>query len=140
MLQTPRTIDEVKKLFKAQFVYSEFPLYTLREESSMSYFDHLRDRKEFLSEIINTATGNRLYKFWTFTDWREHPTFFEVERGIDRFVYVPGKGIVGGSFDFYFYHYRAKLNLTIADFIKNIDKEKVMVDESVLEELGVAEL
>lgn len=75
MLQTPRTIDEVKKLFKAQFVYSEFPLYTLREESSMSYFDHLRDRKEFLSEIINTATGNRLYKFWTFTDWREHPTF-----------------------------------------------------------------
>lgn len=41
------------------------------------------------------------YKFWQFSDWRVADGY-NVKRGIDRFVYVPDIGIIGGSFDFYF--------------------------------------
>lgn len=42
-----------------------------------------------------------VYKFWQFTDWpiNDGPDY---ARGIDRFIYVPELGIIGGSFDAWF--------------------------------------
>ncbi|MDR2283821.1 MAG: hypothetical protein LBE37_11455 [Sphingobacterium sp.] len=59
-------------------------------------------------------------------------------RGIDRFVYVPNKGIVGGSYDFYFkdplprdYKQVARRNINMAEFKKNIYDEKIMLAKEV---------
>lgn len=41
------------------------------------------------------------YLFWTFTDWHK-ASGLNAHRGIDRFAYIEGKGIVAGSYDFYF--------------------------------------
>jgi len=41
------------------------------------------------------------YQFWNFTDWQVMDGW-NVQRGVDRFIYIPGKGIVGGSYDFWF--------------------------------------
>ncbi len=129
--QTPHRIVDVERIFHEEYKELEFPLYTLRDPLKFNMFARLRDRREYLSEIFTNAKGVSLYKFWTYTDWHEHRIYYEVERGIDRFVYLPGKGIVGGSFDFYFYYHREALGLTVKDFIDNIRAEKVMIDASI---------
>ncbi|MCS3556176.1 hypothetical protein EDF66_10399 [Sphingobacterium sp. JUb20] len=58
----------------------------------------------YLSDII-TIGKEIAYKFGTYASWNivdgwNYPS------GIDRLVYISGKGIVGGSFDFYFESYR----------------------------------
>ncbi|RQO71657.1 hypothetical protein DBR43_10420 [Pedobacter sp. KBW06] len=45
--------------------------------------------------------GYKCYKFWQFTDWRVADGL-NLRRGIDRFLYVPELGIIGGSFDSWF--------------------------------------
>ncbi|KGE14252.1 hypothetical protein [Sphingobacterium deserti] len=129
--QTPHRIVDFEKIFRQTYKGLEFPLYTLREPLKFSWFSRLRDRREYLSDILTNGEGTRLYKFWTYTDWHEHRVYYEIERGIDRFIYLPEKGIVGGSFDFYFYFHRKELGLTVKDFIDNIRAEKVMLDESI---------
>ncbi|AOM79196.1 hypothetical protein BFS30_19705 [Pedobacter steynii] len=54
----------------------------------------------FHSENLNLF-GYDAYKFWQFTDWPtiDGPNY---SRGIDRFIYVPELGIIGGSFDAWF--------------------------------------
>jgi len=123
-------IAKIKDIFEKTFKESEFPLFTLRENSRSSRFDRLRDRKEFLSKkyIIKDTEA---YQFWTYTDWHEDYKLYEYQRGVDRFVYLPGKGIVGGSYDFYFFKNRKQLKLTVADFIKNMLEEKVMIADNL---------
>ena len=103
--------------------YSEY-------SSNYSVFDRIRDRKEFLSKSIQI--GNHVaYQFWTFTDWHCKQYEYEVERGIDRFVYIADKGIVGGSFDFYFYFHRKEIALDSTRFRDNIYNEKVMIAKDI---------
>lgn len=47
---------------------------------------------------INGMNG---YKFWQFTDWRVDDGL-NIQRGVDRFIYIPNMGIVAGSFDYWF--------------------------------------
>ncbi|MDO4782277.1 MAG: hypothetical protein Q4A09_03550 [Capnocytophaga felis] len=54
----------------------------------------------YLSEITYKNNEN-IYRFWTFDDWHIRKGY-NYHRGIDRFAYIKGKGIVGGSYDFYF--------------------------------------
>lgn len=96
----------------------------------MRRFDRLRDRKEFLSRKY-LIKGAEAYQFWTYTDWHEDYRSYEYNRGIDRFVYIPGKGIIGGSYDFYFFKHRKELNLTISKFIENMLEEKVMIADRI---------
>lgn len=125
---TPISILDFERLHKEIYPSTVFPLYTLRSPVYSSTFDRLRDRREYLSAVID-LNGTKAYRFWTYTDWHTQTFDYEVDRGIDRFIYVPGKGIVGGSFDFYFYFHRRKIGFTIADFIENIKKEKIMLAE-----------
>lgn len=75
--------------------------------------------------------GNKAYQFWTFDGWWEHDGYNEY-RGIDRFLYLPNKGIIGGSYDFYF---RFKPNISSNEYYtapngllwNNIINEKIMI-------------
>ncbi|CEN34388.1 conserved exported hypothetical protein [Capnocytophaga cynodegmi] len=67
----------------------------------------------YLSQI-EQKDNEKIYYFWTFDDWRKENHYtsnrkirkeignYSYHRGIDRFAYIEGKGIVGGSYDFYF--------------------------------------
>jgi len=126
--QDPLTITQMEGIFKKRYPHEDFPPYTIGNTPyDYPTFDYLRDRKEYLSKVIKFNNGILGYQFWTFTDWHTHDHEFEVDRGIDRFVYVPGRGIIGGSFDFYFYFNRKKLPIKYTDFLNNIKEEKVMI-------------
>jgi len=127
--QEPLKITEMETIFKKRYPGTNYPPYTIGDTpySYSSAIDYLRDRKEFLSKTIKFQNGEIGYQFWTYTNWHTHDHELEVDRGIDRYVYVPGKGIVGGSFDFYFYFYRKKLPIKFSDFLNNVKEEKVMI-------------
>ncbi len=126
--QEPLKITEMEAIFKKRYPHEEFPAYTIGNTPyDYPTFDYLRDRREYLSKVIKFKNGAMGYQFWTYTDWHTHDHELEVDRGIDRFVYVPGNGIVGGSFDFYFYFYRKKLPIKYSDFLNNVKEEKVMI-------------
>ncbi|WP_157278749.1 hypothetical protein [Olivibacter sitiensis] len=83
----------------------------------------------FLSH--STATGrDTAYHYWLFSDWSTQDAPNR-HRGIDRFVYVPGKGIIGGSFDFYFLQLQKKLWLSDNFFYEAYVKEQVMLPSQV---------
>ncbi|MEN5436510.1 hypothetical protein ABE545_22965 [Sphingobacterium faecium] len=126
--QEPLSVLKMEHIFKKRYPKDTFPLYTIGESPySYSSFDYLRDRKEYLAKVIKLSNDNLAYQFWTYTNWHKHRHEFEFDRGIDRFVYLPGKGIIGGSFDFYFYFHRKKLPIQYSDFVQNIKDEKVMM-------------
>ncbi|WP_066753072.1 hypothetical protein [Sphingobacterium populi] len=125
--QTPVTINSMAEYYRG--IKSDFPLESYSD--GYSSFDRLRDRREFLSRkfIIGNSEA---YQFWSLTDWHMPSHLYEVDRGIDRFVYIPEKGIVGGSFDFYFYYHRNIIKLDMVKFRNNIFDEKVMMANSML--------
>lgn len=90
-------------------------------------FDFLRGKRKYLLEVIRVRNEELAYQFWTYTDWYGQDPEFKINRGSDRFVYLPGKGIIGCSFDFYFYFHRKKLSIEYIDFMQNIKEEKVMI-------------
>lgn len=64
--------------------------------------------KPLLFRSGETETLNyKAYRFWQFTDWHtDHGINYH--RGIDRFLFVPGIGIIAGSFDAFFAKNRDK--------------------------------
>jgi len=94
--------------------------------------------REYLSRVFVTG-GKTAYKFWTFTDWSGQDGY-QVRRGIDRFIYIPEQGIVGGSFDFYFCYQpnwksvdsaRKRHTKTREELWQNVLAEKVMLPEEL---------
>ena len=73
------------------------------------------------------------YQFWTLDEWWSQDGYNE-HRGIDRFLYIPLEGIVGGSYDFYF---RLKPKISSNDYKAssieklwdNIIHERIMIAE-----------
>lgn len=121
------SIKQFQLEYEQHYPGDSFPL--LPGQGVSISFEPLRMKREFLSRRF-TYNGEPAYQFWTFYDWSTRDGY-EIERGIDRFVYVPGKGIVGGSFDFYFYFHRQQLGLPYALFRDNILQEKVMLAEEL---------
>ncbi len=130
--QNVNTMASVKELYRSTYPNSTFPVGMPPNDGN---FDRIRDRREFLSKkfIMN---GQNYYQFWTFTDWGQikaralgdhHKVYFAYERGIDRFVFSPTDLIVGGSYDFYFYHYKNELGIKSNLFNSNVREEKVML-------------
>jgi hypothetical protein len=124
---SPISILEFAEIFKKSNPNAKFPLYTIGEDNTYTSFDRTRDRREYLSRILQLPKGTTAYQFWTYSDWFGQSFNYIYDRGIDRFVYHPSKGIIGGSFDFYFYFHRKKLPIEYADFMQNIKEEKVMI-------------
>lgn len=122
------SVKDMYNLYKRQYGgLADFPLESYLSQSS---FDYVRDRMEYQSRKF-AIQGKEAYQYWTYTDWHENKIGYEVERGIDRFVYIPDSGIVGGSFDFYFYFHRKEIGLDLVRFTKNIKEEGVILPTSL---------
>ncbi|AZA80251.1 hypothetical protein EG347_12675 [Chryseobacterium sp. G0186] len=93
------TIQEMAENFKQQFPEKNF-IMDVRNGILNKQLDALYSFRNYLSKEY-TIKGNKAYQFWTFDGWWTHDGYNE-HRGIDRFLYIPDKGIVGGSYDFYF--------------------------------------
>ena len=77
------------------------------------------------------------YQFWTFDGWWAIDGY-NVNRGIDRLIYIPNLGIVGGSYDFYFelkpramYDNVIPLPVDEEKLWDNIINEKIMIAEEL---------
>ncbi|WP_293947040.1 MULTISPECIES: hypothetical protein [unclassified Sphingobacterium] len=127
--QTPISILNFEKIYKSVYPNEIFPLFTMGESDKLITFQRSRDRREYLSKIFKIGKDTA-YQFWTYSDWQKDDRFYEVDRGIDRFVFIPDKGIAGGSFDFYFYFNRKKLPIKYSDLMDNIKEEKVMIADT----------
>ncbi|KUG13995.1 hypothetical protein AMC91_01715 [Elizabethkingia miricola] len=121
------TIKEMQEAFKKQYPKDTFPL-DIWEKSQSRGGDGVYTVRNYLSREYKIKNDNA-YQFWTLDSWWSiHGD--NRHRGIDRFVYIPGKGIVGGSYDFYF---RDPRGFRIADTVlwQNIINEKVMIAEEL---------
>lgn len=130
--QAPNSITHIKELYGRTYPKGKFPVAIPPNDKG---FNKIRDRREYLSQKF-TLNNEHYYQFWTFTDWGQiaaktqknhHKVFFAYERGIDRFVYNANRLIVGGSYDFYFYHYKDEFGISDDIFRSNIIEEKVMM-------------
>ena len=93
------SIQEMHTSFEKQFPSTEFIL-DIREENFLRNLSVYYNYRNYLSKEI-TIKNEIAYQFWTFDGWWAQDGYNE-HRGIDRFIYIPKKGIVGGSYDFYF--------------------------------------
>ena len=96
---------------KQDFVtYAELKKELNKGSHITKYAQPMEDKESFLDScfesIYLSGTEKRgkdtVYLFWTFTAWDNRSGLEAYHRGIDRFAYIEGKGIVAGSYDFLF--------------------------------------
>lgn len=121
------TIKQMKELWqRPTFNQRGFP---------MEYGNLLPDSPNlesvYLSDI-KIVSGEKLYRFWMFAGWNVQDGYND-QRGIERFAYIPNKGIVGGSYDFYFRFEpkypsakRIRVKLSAQQWKENMYEEKIM--------------
>ncbi|CAI9685225.1 hypothetical protein HZQ11_08770 [Elizabethkingia anophelis] len=117
-------IKQMQEAFKEQFPQEQFPLDI---RNRYQYRNINFEIRNYLSKEYNVK-NDRAYQFWTLDGWWTIDGYNE-HRGIDRFVYIPKKGIVGGSYDFYFLSELKKVSNE--KFWDNILNEKVMIAEEL---------
>lgn len=93
------TIQQMEKSFKKQIPSQKF-IMDPRDADLSKNIDIPYSFRNYLSKEL-LIKGEKAYQFWTFDGWWMQDGYDE-HRGIDRFLYIPDKGIVGGSYDFYF--------------------------------------
>lgn len=123
--ESKTTIKEVENSFKKQFPNRKF----IMDVTDIDYLRNLNDPFSFRNYLSKeyTIQGKRAYQFWTFDGWWIMDGYNE-HRGIDRLVYMPEKGIIGGSYDFYFRH---RSGISDSKLWNNIINEKVMIAEEL---------
>ena len=141
--QTPISIAQMMEIYKDSPLYKKnypFPL-DFRASMFSSIVNYFELEREYLSRILE-INGEQAYQFWTLTDWSS-PSSYSYNRGVDRFVYMPDKGIVGGSYDFYFLYeqdlgwpstwpdLRPRHRKTKEELWQNVIQEKVMRAEEL---------
>lgn len=123
------SIKQMEESFKKQVPQQNF-IMDIRETDYAKNIDISYSFRNYLSKEFSIK-DNKAYQFWTFDGWWTIDGY-DVHRGIDRFLYIPEKGIVGGSYDFYFKvkpkissnkYYTASAEL----LWNNIINEKIMV-------------
>ncbi|QQM26834.1 hypothetical protein [Elizabethkingia sp. M8] len=120
------TIKEMKYFWDKTIPKYTFPL-DMRKRGSL--VDGTLERYYLSKEY--SIKGNTAYQFWTFNSWNVFD-YYNLQRGIDRFVYIPNKGIVGGSYDFYFeFHLAPDGKISRDQIWDNIINEKVMIAEEL---------
>lgn len=122
------TVKEVEKSFKEQFPGRKF-IMDVRDLDRLRNLSDPFSFRNYLSKEYKIK-GNTAYQFWTFDGWWNIDGYNE-HRGIDRLVYIPGKGIVGGSYDFYFRLSHNRFRLSDYRLWENIINEKVMTAEEL---------
>lgn len=130
------SIKQMKNLFAKNFPNIDFPL-DIRISNVSQPADYPFIIKNYLSKTYKIGR-EKAYQFWTFDGWWITDGYNE-RRGIDRFVYIPNRGIVGGSYDFYFafvpplVRYRKNSPIPVSDELlwQNILNERVMIAEEL---------
>ncbi|EFK56283.1 hypothetical protein ACFU8T_05860 [Sphingobacterium spiritivorum] len=123
--QQPISIKDMEKIYETNYKGRDLPIIPNVYPED---FDNMGLERFYLSRKFRIKNMDA-YQFWTFKPRYGVSHGESWEQGIDRFIYIPDKGIVGGSFDFYFYYHRQKLGMTTLDFKNNIKQEKVMLAE-----------
>lgn len=123
------SIQEMQISFEKQFPNTKFIL-DVREENFLRNLSVYYNYRNYLSKEI-TIKNDTAYQFWTFDGWWAQDGYNE-RRGIDRFLYIPKKGIVGGSYDFFFrLKPRSSSNKYFTESVthlwSNIIREKIMI-------------
>lgn len=123
------------QLFKKSLPNEPVPFEFNKNVVSPSYKFGSRLWKEYLSKEVNTSAGSA-YQFWT-VGASNGADYYDWTKGINRFLLHPTKGIIGGSYDFYFRDYvgngyellkqQSPLNkLSNEEWNNNILEEKIM--------------
>lgn len=109
---------------KYQEVYNHYSANVINASGTTSLTQPLERPLNFYSGLVHVST-HTAYRFWQFSDWRviDSPNS---RRGVDRFLYIPKIGVVGGSFDFWFKKYDSLEHLK-----QNYLSEKVMLPVSI---------
>ena len=128
-------IRQMKVLFEKQFP-NEYFILDPRNHSNINNLDISYMKKYYISKVFRIKK-QKAYQFWTLDNWKIQDGY-NVERGIDRFVFTEKFGIIGGSYDFYFEHKPKNFpnNYYFVDkelLWSNIYKEKVMVAQELLD-------
>lgn len=96
--QTPLKIVQMMEVFEESINW-RFPMDV--RENVVSFLPNREElEREYLSRVFE-INASPAYQFWTLTDWSSRGGY-SYNRGVDRFIYMPDKGIVAGSYDFYF--------------------------------------
>ncbi|HCD9233220.1 hypothetical protein [Elizabethkingia anophelis] len=123
------SINDMLKFYKEKMPKDRFPL-DIRPNPYPYQAANPFIQRNYLSEKYKIQNTNA-YQFWTLDVWNTIDGYNE-RRGIDRFVYIPEKGIVGGSYDFYFEFNAGKGPIVSYDKLwDNIINEKVMIAEEL---------
>lgn len=132
-------IGEMKTVFEDEMDWP-FPLDIRGGGMTILPNRHELER-EYLSQVSYIG-GLQAFQFWILSDWSAGGSY-SFHRGIDRLVYIPEKGIVGGSFDFYFLadldrgwpgavlDLRPRHRKTREELWQNVIHEKVMLAEEL---------
>ena len=128
ILDTKLTIKQMQDSFKKQFPNTQFIL-DIRTDNFLYDSDVAYSTRNYLSKKVNIKKDIG-YQFWTFDGWWVQDGY-NVYRGIDRFLYIPNKGIVGGSYDFYF---KLKPKISTDDYytISNDKLWENIIDEKIM--------
>ena len=127
ILEPKVTIKQMYDAYTLQFPKDKFPL-DVWERSRARGNDGAYVARNYLSKEFKIK-NYQAYQLWTFDVWWSmHGD--NRHRGIDRFVYIPKKGIVGGSYDFYF-RYSDGFHVPDTILWKNILEENVMIAEEL---------
>jgi len=122
--------------FSASTYKSVFPLDVRKKELMLGNVNHLHYKPYLSKEFF--IENKKAFQFWTLNDWRVIDGY-NYQRGVDRFLYIPKLGIVGGSYDFYFElkpRSIFKTNFTLPvdgeRLWNNMINEKIMVAQELL--------
>ncbi|AZI67570.1 hypothetical protein EIB71_07795 [Kaistella daneshvariae] len=85
--------------FNASTFKSVFPLDVRKKDRMLGNVNHLHYKPYLSKEFF--IKNKKAFQFWTLNDWGVIDGY-NYQRGVDRFLYIPNFGIVGGSYDFYF--------------------------------------
>ncbi|OPC34943.1 hypothetical protein BAX99_06515 [Elizabethkingia miricola] len=119
------SINDMWNFYKKEMPNERFPL-DLRHNPYPYQSPNPFIERNYLSKKYKIKNENA-FQFWTLDVWNTMDGY-NTRRGIDRFVYIPGKGIVGGSYDFYF---ARKPKISYDALWDNILNEKVMIAEEL---------
>lgn len=84
------------------------PFHLFGRYYAFDYIDGWRSWKEYLSKKIKLSEGDSAYQFWTAasSNVADYP---DISKGIGRFIYIPGTGIIAGSYDFHFFRHESRV-------------------------------
>ncbi|WP_407480607.1 hypothetical protein [Elizabethkingia meningoseptica] len=125
------TIKEMSELYKETFSSDREPFPLDMSNFAFELVGVNPDLIRYYHSKNYKIKHEDAYQFWTLNAWLVRDGY-NTQRGVDRFVYIPEKGIVGGSYDFYFrFNKGGNPVIPFKNFWDNIINEKVMIAEEL---------